>query len=71
MDPFTQVTFVGEGAVDTGGPRREFLRLLAAELTSSPHFQSGSEGSFFACNTTGYKVGCYIHIHCLVMSFSI
>ena len=54
-----QVTFVGEGAVDTGGPRREFLRLLVTRVTSSPYFHSGSDGSFFACNTTGYKVsGC-------------
>lgn len=51
-----QVTFVGEGAVDTGGPRREFLRLLVTRVTSSPYFHSGSDGSFFACNTTGYKV---------------
>ena len=51
-----QVTFVGAGAVDTGGPRREFLRLLVTRVTSSPYIHSGSDGSFFAWNTTGYKV---------------
>ena len=50
------MTFVGEGAVDTGGPRREFLRLLAMNLSNGPYLQSGEDGSFFACNTTGYQV---------------
>lgn len=30
---FIQVTFVGEGAIDHGGPRREFFRLLALETS--------------------------------------
>lgn len=47
---------MGEGAIDTGGPKREFLWLLAEELSDSPYFQSGKGGSFFACNTTGYQV---------------
>ncbi len=50
------MVFVGEGAIDTGGPRREFLRLLAKQLSNGPYFQSGEDGSFFACNTTGYQV---------------
>ena len=32
---FVQVTFVGEGAVDAGGPRREFFRLLASSAADS------------------------------------
>ena len=53
-----QVEFVGEGAVGTGGPRREFFRLLAEEVRESVYFQHGedSAGSFFACNTSGYRV---------------
>ena len=29
-----QVIFVGEGAIDQGGPRREFFRLMAEEIGS-------------------------------------
>lgn len=53
-----QILFVGEGAVDTGGPQREFFRLLAEQVRESLYFQNGedSAGSFFACNTSGYRV---------------
>ena len=27
-----KVTFVGEGAIDSGGPRREFFRLFAQQM---------------------------------------
>lgn len=41
---FIQVTFVGEGAIDHGGPRREFFGLLALETskcnTTSNHYHS-------------------------------
>ena len=30
-----EVTFVGEGAVDYGGPRREFFRMLASDAAKS------------------------------------
>ena len=30
-----RITFLGESAVDTGGPRREFFRLLLIELFSA------------------------------------
>ena len=48
--------------MDTGGPKREFLRLLAIQLTNSPYFQSGSDGSFFSCNTTAYKVTSFLSV---------
>ena len=53
-----QVDFVGEGAVDTGGPRREFFRLLAEQVRESGYFQHGEDctRSFFTCNTSGYRV---------------
>lgn len=51
-----KVTFVGESGVDTGGPKREFLRLLAIEASDSSYYRAGPEGSFFSCNTTAFKV---------------
>ena len=53
---------MGEGAVDTRGPRREFFRLLDEEVRESVYFQHGedSAGSFFACNTSGYTV--WLHV---------
>lgn len=38
------ITFAGEEAVDVGGPRREFFRLLMASLSGSPVFH----GSWFS-----------------------
>ena len=53
-----QVNFVGEGSVDTGGPRREFFRLLAGETQKSTYFHSSSDsaGTFFSLNTSGFQV---------------
>ena len=51
-----QITFVGEGAVDLGGPRREFFRLLACEAAESPYFCGGTLGKFFACNVPAVRV---------------
>ena len=53
-----KVDFALEGGIDTGGPRREFLRLLAMEIRVGDYFEAGSAGSFFVCNTHGYRVGC-------------
>ena len=49
---YSQVCFVGEGAIDAGGPRREFFRLLAHQASDSSYFHGG----FLVCNTAGYKV---------------
>ena len=38
---------VGESGIDTGGPKREFLRLLASEASDSAYFRGGLEGFFF------------------------
>ena len=53
-----QVSFVGEGAVDDGGPRREFFHLFAEECRNSQFFVHATDdtGSFFACNTSAYQV---------------
>ena len=58
-----KVEFALEGSVDTGGPRREFLRLLAKEIRDGDYFQAGSAGSFFVCNTSGYRVSMHQIIH--------
>ena len=50
-----QVTFVGEGAIDHGGPRREFFRLLAKE--ASEHYFHGAPGcKFFTNNVIALQV---------------
>jgi len=42
-----RVRFIGEPAVDTGGPRREFFRLFLQDLKSkSSLFQHTSKGSY-------------------------
>ena len=51
-----KVEFALEGGVDTGGPRREFFQLLALGLRDGNYFTAGSQGSFFGCNTEGYRV---------------
>ncbi len=35
MGKIIQVSFIGEAAIDTGGPRREFFRLLTAAILLS------------------------------------
>ena len=51
-----KVDFVFECAVDTGGPRREFFRLLAMEISDGMYFQARRRGSFYVCNTAAYEV---------------
>ena len=51
-----QVTFVGEGAIDHGGPTREFFRIFA-EQACSIYFR-GEEGQpkFFRNDILGVQV---------------
>ena len=50
-----QVNFVGESAIDHGGPLREFFRLLALE--SSEEFFQGRLGcKFFVNNVVALQV---------------
>ena len=46
-----KVHFVGEGTVDDGGPRREYMNLVMHELLDSPLFQSSSQTKLPATNT--------------------
>ena len=49
------MNFIGEGALDYGGPRREFFRLFCHELRSSQYFH-GSSSCFFASFIQGIQV---------------
>ena len=52
-----QVNFVREGSVDSGGPKMEFLRLLAATVQNSYYFQCGDGGKgFLNFTAVGYNV---------------
>ena len=62
-----KVEFALEASVDTGGPRREFLHLLAKEVRDGDYFQAGNAGSFFVCNTSGYRVCKCIMINLVAM----
>lgn len=42
LNKYLSITFVGEAGVDTGGPLREFLRLLNASIFSSNSLFCGS-----------------------------
>ena len=49
-----QVTFVGEGAIDQGGPKREFFRILA-EQASLLYFR-GDDVKFMRNNMLAVQV---------------
>lgn len=52
---YDKVRFVGEGAVDYGGPRREFFRLLGTEAQRT--FFVGSHAyKFFDSNVSAIQV---------------
>ena len=50
-----QVCFVGECAVDTGGPAREFWRLLMFGMEQN-YCRSGDDGCFFDRNVPALQV---------------
>lgn len=58
FDPYKllKVTFVGEGAIDSGGPRREFFRLLGIMCADSAYFHGLENCKFFASNVPAVKV---------------
>ena len=66
-----KVNFIGESAIDCGGPRREFFRLLA--LKSSEGFFQGRSGcKVFVNNVVALQVcrlDCmfaFVHTHSVV-----
>ena len=58
VSPSVQVRFVGEGAVDHGGPRREFFRLLAIEAQENL-LRGPPTAKFFDTNVSAVKVSLY------------
>ena len=50
-----KVRFIGEGAVDYGGPRREFFRLLALKA-GDEFFEGPPTKKFFALNVPAIQV---------------
>lgn len=54
------MTFVGEGAVYYGGPRREFFRMLASE-TADSFFCGNDIMKFFCMNATSLQVWKNLH----------
>ena len=61
-DVLLQVKFVGEGAIDYGGPRREFFRLLALNARDT-FFIGDSNRKFFDTNVSAVQV--------IIMSMSV
>ena len=57
----SKVTFVGEGAVDYGGPRREFLRLLGTGAATSL-FIGHPANKFFHMNAQALQVSLFMHL---------
>ena len=55
------MTFVGEGAVDYGGPKKEFFRLLALEAAESffSFFLGTGSVKFFSMNATFFQASLY------------
>ncbi len=53
---YIQVGFVGESAVDEGGPKREFFRLLAYVACTSLFKGGPSNPNFMANNTVAVQV---------------
>lgn len=47
-----QVTFLGEPAVDAGGPLREFFRLLLSEIAANGTLFYGAENARLPCHNT-------------------
>lgn len=49
------MTFVGEGGIDYGGPKREFFRLFIKELGNSDLILGG-KNKFFSSNIQALQV---------------
>lgn len=60
---YIRVIFVGEPAVDDGGPLREFLRLLMGAIaTNNLYFEGEKSLRIPACNMKGLENNVYHHI---------
>jgi hypothetical protein len=50
---FTDSSGIGEGAVDLGGPRREFLQLALRNLIHSNVFEGPLDSKYLTYNSAG------------------
>ena len=60
------VHFAGEYGIDKGGPTREFMRLLVAEISSLPIFIGPEDQKFLEYVWTGMYIHTYIHTYLLL-----
>ena len=56
------VTFIGEPAVDTGGPLREFFHLLIAEVANNNSLFEGSDGRVPVMNVLELERKTYFYV---------
>ena len=55
------IKFAGEGAIDYGGPRREFFRLLGNSIRDN-YFRGEENQKFFCQNVSAIQVGHLLYI---------
>ena len=63
------MTFVGEGAVDHGGPKREFFRLFAKEASQTYLKGANENCRFFDNNVTAVQVKITTFVLRIIVSY--
>lgn len=58
LNSLLQIKFAGEGAIDYGGPRREFFRLLGNTIMDK-YFRGKESQKFFSQNVSAIQVCVY------------
>ena len=66
MNPIS-VTFIGEPAVDAGGPSREFLRLLMQDMCKSSFFEGADDSRVPAHDMVAVENCTYKHMGKLIL----
>ena len=56
------MNFVGEVAIDEGGPKREFFRLFIQQIIQSAKYMQGGTQKFFLANGPAILVNIHIYI---------
>ena len=62
LNKHISVTFVGEPAVDVGGPSREFLRLLMHDMCKSCYFERADDSRVPAHDMAAVQNHTYKHM---------
>ena len=62
MNGSIKVTFIGEPAVDTGGPLREFLHLLLKEIAGNNTLFEGEQGRSPSPNLVEVDKNTFVHV---------